>query len=121
MRSPAFFVSAYESGALIERIFLTTLTIWGGLDTRLRRLSKYERSLQAMPIRNTQSRVRPRAKRAVDGVDSKIPGTVAIPDNVPGDPTLLYIHGGGYVVGTPSGYLGIAGYFATMLGARLYA
>lgn len=48
------------------------------------------------------------------------PGTVAIPDNVRGDRTLLYIHGGGYLVGSPSGYLGIAGHFATMLGARVY-
>jgi epsilon-lactone hydrolase len=49
-----------------------------------------------------------------------IPGEVAIPKNAVGNRSMLYIHGGGYVSGGPSGYHGIAGNFANMLGAKVY-
>lgn len=49
-----------------------------------------------------------------------IPGTLATPDNVIGNRTLLYIHGGGYLTGSPSAYHGIAGHLAKMVGARVY-
>ncbi len=49
-----------------------------------------------------------------------IPGEVAIPKNAVGKRAMLYIHGGGYVSGGPSGYHGIAGNFANMLGASVF-
>ncbi|WMJ69212.1 alpha/beta hydrolase [Stenotrophomonas sp. 24(2023)] len=49
-----------------------------------------------------------------------VPGKVVVPDTVEGDRILLYIHGGGYVGGSPTGYLGLAGHFATRLRARVY-
>ncbi|MFC3941251.1 alpha/beta hydrolase [Pseudomonas gingeri NCPPB 3146 = LMG 5327] len=49
-----------------------------------------------------------------------IPGAVVIPDGLQGERILFYIHGGGYVGGSPKGYLGLAGHFAKLLGARVY-
>lgn len=49
-----------------------------------------------------------------------VPGTVVTPDEVEGQRTLLYIHGGGYIAGSPAGYLGLAGRFAKLLKAAVY-
>ena len=49
-----------------------------------------------------------------------VPGKVVVPDGYEGDRVLLYIHGGGYVGGSPAGYLGLAGHFAKLLGAKVY-
>lgn len=49
-----------------------------------------------------------------------IQGSLVTPDEVKGDRTLLYIHGGGYFSGSPSAYHGIAGHLAKMLGAHVY-
>ncbi|MDP3747396.1 MAG: alpha/beta hydrolase [Phenylobacterium sp.] len=49
-----------------------------------------------------------------------VPGTLVTPEGVKGDRALLYLHGGGYLTGSPSGYHGIAGHYAKMLGARVY-
>lgn len=49
-----------------------------------------------------------------------IPGRLVTPETVKGNRTMLYIHGGGYLAGSPAAYYGIAGHFATMLGARVY-
>ena len=49
-----------------------------------------------------------------------VKAVLATPDNVKDDQTLLYIHGGGYVVGSPRSYYGLAGNYAILLGARVY-
>jgi len=49
-----------------------------------------------------------------------VPGMMVVPDGFEGDQVLLYIHGGGYVGGSPRGYLGLAGHFAKLLGAKVY-
>lgn len=49
-----------------------------------------------------------------------VPGTCVAPDAVSQDRVLLYIHGGGYVAGSPAGYHGLAGNFAKLLGASVY-
>lgn len=49
-----------------------------------------------------------------------IPGSLVTPETVTGNRTLLYIHGGGYLVGSPAAYYGISGHLAKLLGARVY-
>lgn len=49
-----------------------------------------------------------------------VPGMLVTPDNARGGRVLIYIHGGGYISGGPSGYLGIAGHYARRLGARVF-
>lgn len=49
-----------------------------------------------------------------------VPGIVVTPDVVTDNRTLLYIHGGAYIVGSPAGYHGLAGNFATRLNARVF-
>lgn len=49
-----------------------------------------------------------------------VPGMLVTPDNARGSRVLFYIHGGGYISGGPSGYLGIAGHYARRLGARVF-
>lgn len=62
----------------------------------------------------------PAGVRITDIEMDGIPSALVTPDNVVGDRAMLYIHGGGYVSGGPSGYHGIAGHFARMLGARIF-
>lgn len=49
-----------------------------------------------------------------------IAASLVTPDEVKGERTLFYIHGGGYLAGSPAAYHGIAGHYAKMLGARVY-
>ncbi len=49
-----------------------------------------------------------------------IPGTLVTPDEVEGDRILFYIHGGGYVVGSPAAYHGLGGHYARLLKAKVY-
>jgi epsilon-lactone hydrolase len=49
-----------------------------------------------------------------------IPATVVTPEVVDEGRILLYIHGGGYVAGSPAGYHGLAGHYARLLKARVY-
>ena len=49
-----------------------------------------------------------------------VAATVVSPDVIEGDRVLLYIHGGGYVAGSPAGYHGLAGHYAKLLKARVY-
>ncbi len=49
-----------------------------------------------------------------------VPSMVVVPDEITEDRVLLYIHGGGYVGGSARGYLGVAGHFANLLGAKVY-
>ncbi|WP_271409285.1 alpha/beta hydrolase [Pseudomonas sp. Q1-7] len=49
-----------------------------------------------------------------------VPATLVTPERVEDDRVLLYIHGGGYVAGSPAGYHGIAGNYAKLLNARVY-
>jgi len=49
-----------------------------------------------------------------------IPGMVVVPDELKGNRILFYIHGGGYVGGSPAGYLGLASHFAIQLGAKVF-
>ncbi|WP_268798740.1 alpha/beta hydrolase [Pseudomonas huanghezhanensis] len=49
-----------------------------------------------------------------------VPGKVVVPEALEGNRILLFIHGGGYVGGSSTGYLGLAGHFAKLLGAKVY-
>lgn len=49
-----------------------------------------------------------------------VQGAVVTPAVVRDGHAMLYIHGGGYVSGGSAGYLGIAGHYATLLGAKVY-
>lgn len=49
-----------------------------------------------------------------------VPGTLVTPDEQKTDAIVMYIHGGGYIIGEPDGYHGISGNYAKMLGARVY-
>lgn len=49
-----------------------------------------------------------------------IPAVLVTPEAGARDKIMLYIHGGGYVAGSPAGYHGLGGNFARMLGARVY-
>lgn len=49
-----------------------------------------------------------------------VSGTLITPDQLRTDAVAVYIHGGAYLVGDPSGYLGIGGNYAQELGARVY-
>ena len=49
-----------------------------------------------------------------------VPGIVVVPEQLKGNRVLFYIHGGGYVGGSPTGYLGLAGHFSKLLGAKVY-
>ncbi|NGZ86881.1 alpha/beta hydrolase [Duganella aceris] len=49
-----------------------------------------------------------------------IPATVVAPEVVQDGRILLYLHGGGYVVGSPAGYHGLAGHYAKLLRAKVY-
>lgn len=49
-----------------------------------------------------------------------VSASLLAPKEVRDDRALLYIHGGGYLSGGPSAYHGIAGHYASMLGARVY-
>ncbi|OUL99462.1 alpha/beta hydrolase [Variovorax sp. JS1663] len=51
---------------------------------------------------------------------AEVPATMVTPQEVINDRAMLYIHGGGYVAGSPSGYHGIAGNYAKLLNARVY-
>jgi acetyl esterase/lipase len=49
-----------------------------------------------------------------------VPATLITPHQLRTDAVAVYIHGGAYLVGDPSGYLGIGGNYAQALGARVY-
>lgn len=71
--------------------------------------------LQALAVHPTPQGV------TVDQVDmGGIPATLVTPREVRDERILLYIHGGGYVAGSPAGYHGLAGHYAQLLGARVY-
>lgn len=55
-----------------------------------------------------------------DGDIGGVPCAVVTPAAVRDGRRMLYIHGGGYVSGGPSGYHGIAGHYASLLGATVY-
>ncbi|WP_342244541.1 alpha/beta hydrolase [Pseudomonas sp. OTU5201] len=50
----------------------------------------------------------------------RVPATLVTPENIEDGRVMLYIHGGGYVAGSPAGYHGIAGNYAKLLKARVY-
>jgi acetyl esterase/lipase len=57
----------------------------------------------------------------VEEIDmGSIPGTVVTPEVVEDGKVLLYIHGGGYVAGSPAGYHGLAGHYAKLLKAKVF-
>ena len=67
------------------------------------------------------ARNRPPAGVTSEDVDmGGVPGMLVTPDNARGGRVLFYIHGGGYISGGPSGYLGLAGHYARRLGARVF-
>ncbi|NUU38582.1 alpha/beta hydrolase [Pseudomonas sp. C2B4] len=49
-----------------------------------------------------------------------VAATVVSPPEVENGKVLLYIHGGGYVAGSPAGYHGLAGHYARLLKAKVY-
>lgn len=49
-----------------------------------------------------------------------IPATMVTPDDAEEGRILLYIHGGGYIAGSPSAYHGLAGHYAKLLKAVVY-
>ncbi|STQ45140.1 Monoterpene epsilon-lactone hydrolase [Ewingella americana] len=49
-----------------------------------------------------------------------VPGLLITPDELKTDAVVMYIHGGGYLVGSPEGYAGIGGNYAKLVGARVY-
>lgn len=49
-----------------------------------------------------------------------IPATLVAPENTETDRVMLYIHGGGYVAGSPAGYHGLAGNYAKLLKAKVF-
>jgi len=49
-----------------------------------------------------------------------VPGLLIAPAHLTSDAVAVYIHGGAYLVGDPSSYLGIGGNYAKALGARVY-
>jgi len=49
-----------------------------------------------------------------------VPGLLITPDELKTDAVVMYIHGGGYLVGSPEGYTGIGGNYAKLVGARVY-
>lgn len=49
-----------------------------------------------------------------------IPATMVTPDDAEEGRILLYIHGGGYIAGSPSAYHGLAGHYARLLKAVVY-
>lgn len=49
-----------------------------------------------------------------------IAATVVTPDDAEEGRVLLYIHGGGYIAGSPSAYHGLAGHYAKLLKAVVY-
>jgi monoterpene epsilon-lactone hydrolase len=57
----------------------------------------------------------------IDEVDmGGIPATLVAPENTETDRVMLYIHGGGYVAGSPAGYHGLAGNYAKLLKAKVF-
>lgn len=46
--------------------------------------------------------------------------TLVTPKCAEGDRILLYIHGGGYIAGSPAAYHGLAGHYAKLLKAKVY-
>lgn len=67
------------------------------------------------------ARNRPPAGVTCTDVDmGGVPGMLVTPAKPRGRRVLFYIHGGGYISGGPSGYLGIAGHYAQRLGARVF-
>lgn len=50
----------------------------------------------------------------------RIPAQLATPSILKSGRKMIYIHGGGYYSGGPSGYRGIAGHYAKMLAAEVY-
>jgi epsilon-lactone hydrolase len=58
---------------------------------------------------------------SIEAIDmGGVPATVVSPEKFDGRRVLLYIHGGGYVAGSPAGYHGLAGHFAQLLKASVY-
>lgn len=49
-----------------------------------------------------------------------VPGLLIEPERLTSDAVAVYIHGGAYLVGDPSSYLGIGGNYARALGAKVY-
>lgn len=49
-----------------------------------------------------------------------VPGMLITPGELRTDAVTIYLHGGAYLVGDPSSYLGIGGNYAQALGARVY-
>jgi epsilon-lactone hydrolase len=49
-----------------------------------------------------------------------VPGLLIVPEHITSDAVAVYIHGGAYLVGDPSSYLGIGGNYAKALGTRVY-
>ncbi|MBK5438629.1 alpha/beta hydrolase [Pseudomonas sp. TH32] len=103
-RLDAWVASAADFGP-----FLTGQTTTLTLDEQRK---AYEQVLCAHPI--------PAGVRFQEVDMGGVPGMVVVPDGLEGDRVLLYIHGGGYVGGSPRGYLSLAGHFAKLLGAKVY-
>lgn len=49
-----------------------------------------------------------------------VAATLVAPECIEAGRTLLYIHGGGYIAGSPAAYHGLAGHFAKLLKAKVY-
>lgn len=57
----------------------------------------------------------------IDKVDmGGIPATLVSPEGAEVDRVMLYIHGDGYVAGSPAGYHGLAGNYAKLLKAKIF-
>lgn len=57
----------------------------------------------------------------IEAVDmGGVAATLVSPTEVEDGRVLLYIHGGGYVAGSPDGYHGLAGHYAKLLRAKVY-
>ena len=74
------------------------------------------RVVQAM----TAANLRPRGSRVEAIRMHDVPAEKLTPAAGPGDAVLLYLHGGAYVLGSPTGYRNLIGRLATQLGATGY-
>lgn len=81
------------------------------LDALNRHRAHYERVLAMNPA--------PEGVTIADIDLNGVPGLAITPSQVRGDRTMLYLHGGGYMSGTPRGYVSLGGLYAQLLGARV--